>query len=132
MEPSEFGDALKKLTMGLGLKALEKLTSQLDPDQLMQQASQALGAELKETLTEILQDPEAAPLREIIDRLYEELDADQIISAVAKPLADQLAAFFIKEETGDLVQAIADALDLDEVTELVAQKIASRVQITQQ
>lgn len=131
MEPSEIRDALKKLTMGLGFKALEKLTSQLDPDKLMQQASQILGAEIKETLTEILQDPDAAPLREVIDRLYEVLDTDQVIEAIAKPLADRLAAWF-KEESTELVNAIVQEIDLDEFGDLIAEKVASRLQIVQE
>ncbi len=63
MEQYEFGEALRKLAMGLGLKTLETLTSQLEPDNLLQKASESLDIEIRRSLAEIFRDAQAEPLQ---------------------------------------------------------------------
>ncbi len=116
--------------MSLGFKTLETLADQLDPQQLIQKASQLISTELRESIKKVLQDPEAAPLQDLIDQLYEELDTDRIISAITTPLANQLSDWF-KEQPDDLIAAIVDAIDFEEVMELVAEKVAHRIQLNQ-
>lgn len=123
-------EALGKLASSLGLKALERLVSQLDYDQLIERASELLGVELKDALKEILQDADFAPLRELIDRLYEDLDTDRIIDAIAGPLAIDLGAWFKYEGTDSLAGTIVEELDLDELTDKVAERVAGRVRIS--
>lgn len=129
MEKSELKELFAKLASILGHKYLEGLVSQLDPDQLIERASELLGVELRDVLKEIFQDADLAPLRELIDRLYEDLDTDQIINAISQPLATDLAEWFKNEGADSLASAIVEELDLTELTERVAELIASRVQI---
>lgn len=130
MEQYEFGEALRKLAMGLGLKTLEALTSQLDPDILLQQASESLEAEIRIALTEILQDLEGEPVQGLIDRLFAELDEDKIIQAISPILAAELATWFKTEETVFISNVLLNALDMDEMKELVAEKLVNRIQIS--
>ena len=129
MEKRELKEVLGKLATALGHRYLERLVSQLDPDQLVERASEVLGVELREVLNEIFRDADLAPLRELIDRLYEDLDTDQIIDAIARPLATDLAEWFKDEGADYLAGAIVEELDLRVLAEMVADRVASRVQI---
>ena len=68
MEQYEFGEALRKLAMGLGLKTLETLTSQLEPENLLQKVSESLDIEIRRSLAEIFQDAQAEPLQCIVSK----------------------------------------------------------------
>jgi hypothetical protein len=127
MEQYEFGEALRKLAMGLGLKTLEALTSQLEPDHLLQKASESLDTEIRRALSEIFQDAQAEPLQGLIDRLFENLDTDQIIQKIAPILATDLGEWFKTEESVHLSKVVLNSLDLDEVKVLVAEKVADRI-----
>ena len=129
MDDRTFGDALKTVAQGLGLRLLESLSGRLNPDELIQQANTVLGGEIKEAVKEVLQDTDSASVRELIDRLFEELDEDKVISAIAKPLVTELVEWFKTDASELLANAIVDALNLDELNGLVAEKIANRVQI---
>jgi hypothetical protein len=130
MDQYEFGEALRKLAMGLGLKTLETLTNQLEPDQLLQKASESLDIEIRRALADIFRDAQAEPLQGLIDRLFEHLDTDQIIQRIAPILAADLGEWFKTEEANLLSGVLIDRIDMDEMKILVAEKIAERIQLS--
>ena len=122
-------ETLRKLAQSLGLKAVEALTSQLDMDQLLQRGEEVLRSEIRETLSDLFQDTESALSQELIGTLYENLDEDKVVAATAPPLAAELAPWFENEGLDNLVDAIIERLDLEELSDKVAGRIAQRVKI---
>lgn len=130
MEQYEFSEALRKVAMGLGIKTVEALTSQLDPDQLLQTARDSLEIEIRRALAEVFQDTQAEPLQGLIDRLFEHLDTDLIIKKIAPTLAADLGEWFKSEESELLAEVLIKTLDMEEIKVMVAEKIADRIQLS--
>lgn len=128
MNSPDMRNALTQVALAIGMKSAERLASQLDPDIMMEQAAEMIRTELKEAFQGILGDSENSWTSDLIDRLYQDLDADQVIERIAEPLAKAMADYF-KQETSELVDAIVNQLDFDELIEKVADKVAARVQI---
>lgn len=131
MENRELGEALTTVAKQLGIRVLSSLSHRLDPDELMAEARELLGGEMRGAFIELLQDPETEPLRTLIDQLFKKLDEDALIAAIAPSLATALTEWFKTEEGAidTLVTAIVEEMDLDELKEIVAEKVANRVQI---
>jgi hypothetical protein len=128
MDTLDMKAALGQIALAIGMKSLERLTSQLDPDVMLQQATELIRTELKETFQGILGDEENPWAANLIDRLYQDLDASEVIDKIASPLATAMIDYF-KQETSDLIAAIIAEIDLDVISELVAEKIAAKIQI---
>lgn len=130
MEASEeVRNALKQIATTLSLRAIEGLSSQLNPEAMMAKAGEILGVEMKNALVEILGDEESTWTSDLIDRMYNDLDASEVIEKIATPLTTAMTNYF-KEETTDLIDAIVNQLDLDSLSEMVAEKVVARIQIT--
>lgn len=128
MEPTDLKTALGQVALAIGLKSLENLTSRLNPDEMMAQATEVVRVELKDAFREILGDEENPLASGLIDRLYQDLDASEVIEKIAGPVATAMIDYF-QQQTSDLIDAVVDALDLDAISEMVAEKIAAKVQI---
>lgn len=128
--PTEVQIALGKIAVAMGIKAIDRLTAELDPEVMLAKASELIGVEIKNALLEILGDEESTWASNLIDRLYEDLDASDIIEKIAGPLAKAMADYF-KQETSDLIDAIIAEIDLDDLAEKIADRIAGRVQISE-
>ncbi len=126
----EISDSVKKLAAAFGVTLLEKLGSSLDPEQLIAEASAVFSTSLKEVILEILQDPESMILRSLMDRLYQEIDEHQVVSAISEPLANNLSVWF-KEEASDLIiQGVLNSLDKEELTRQLSKRIANKMVVS--
>ncbi|MFH1295326.1 MAG: hypothetical protein ABIH84_01990 [bacterium] len=128
--PTDVKSALGQIALAMGLKAIERLTDELDPDVMLTRASEMVGGEIKNALMEILGDENSTWASNLIDRLYENLDDGEIIDKIAGPLAMAMVDYF-KQETSDLIDAIIAEIDLDDLAEKIADRIAGRVQISE-
>jgi len=133
MENREATEALRKLALGLGMTFLERLSANLDPEQLISEANAVLGSQLREVVLEILQDPDSPHLSSLTTRIYEEIDENNVIQTIAEPLANELVKWFKEEDGGGLdilVEGIVNRLDLDELNELASEKVANRMSLS--
>ena len=130
MEQYEFSEALRKVAMGLGIKTIEALTNQLEPDHLLEKASESLDIEIRRALAEMFQDAEAEPLQGLVDRLFEHLDTDLIIKKIAPILAVDLGEWFKSEESDQLAEVLIKTLDMEEIKDMVAEKVADRIHLS--
>lgn len=128
---AEVRGALGQIAIAMGLKAINRLTTELDPEVMLDKAGALIGVEIKNALVEILGDEESTWASNLIDRLYESLDASEIIEKIAGPLAKAMVDYF-KQETSDLIDAIVAEIDLDALAENIAGRIAGRVQISEE
>lgn len=126
---TEMQDALQKLVTGMGLQLVQSFTSRFDPDAMVQEASERVGVELRAAFQQVLENVDSDATQKLLDDLFQAIDLNDVIRAVAEPLAKSLADWF-KEDSTDLVEAIVNMFDTDELMELVAQKIADRIQIS--
>lgn len=127
---TEMQDALKTLLAGMGLQLVQSFTSRFDSDAMVQEASERVGIELKAAFQAVLENTDSDATQKLLDDLFQAIELDDVIRAVAEPLAKSLADWF-KEDSGDLIEAIVSMFDTDELMELVAQKIADRIQISE-
>lgn len=123
--------ALGQIAVAIGIKAIDRLTAELDPEVMLTRAGELIGVEIRNALVEILGDEESTWASNLIDRLYESLDASEIIEKIASPLAKAMVDYF-KQETSDLIDAIVAEIDLDALAENIAGRIAGRVQISEE
>lgn len=130
MQDYEIKEKLKKLANAMGIKALEVLSSQLDPDQLLQRASELLGIEVKEAVKEVLEDSDSALVEELVTRTYDGLPEEIILEAITKPLVDLLAEWFREDGLDALVEALTSKIDEDQLMDLIAEKLSGRVRIS--
>ena len=122
-------DGMKKLAVALGMKALQNVTENFDPDKLIENAKDGIATSLKDTILEILSDPDDSTTSNILDRLFERLDDSDVIAAIAKPLAESFQEHIKENSSQDLATAIVNELsiDRDEIIEAIANKIAQRI-----
>jgi hypothetical protein len=126
--PADMKAALGQIALAIGVKSFERLASQLDPDTMIQQATELIRVEIKEAFEQILGDENNPWASDLIDRLYQDLDAADVIEKIAGPLTAAMIDYF-KQETTDLIDAIVAEIDLEAISELVAEKVAAKIQI---
>ena len=125
-------EAFRKLVAGMGLKYLEQMRNNLDPDAILQQVAESFAEQVKETVTEVVQDPNSTHMASLMEQIYRDIDEDSVIAAIAQPLAENLA-LWLREEGADLVvEAIMRRIDIDseEIARLVSEQLAQRLQVT--
>lgn len=127
MRNLEASKALKTLAMAYGLNVLERLSSSLDPDRLIEQAGEVLGSQLRDAAAEILQDSDSVLMQDLIDRVYGILDEERIIEVISGPLAESRSTWFKDEASDLLVEGIVDQIDQDDLLEMISQKLAERL-----
>lgn len=123
--------ALEQLGMTLGMKALQNLGSLLDPEKMVDKATEILSANLRDAVKEILNDPQEDTTASLLDRLFEELDIDEVIQSIAKPLADSFTEYLKENMWSDVVAAIVEEMEIDEddLMDRVATQLSSRVRL---
>jgi hypothetical protein len=128
---AESKKALNQLALEMGVKLLERLPSYLEPEKLLQMASEVLGEETAKQIRDILEDSDSGPMAGLIDKLYQDLDGEKIIETISKPLAEQLASWLQEENLSSLIAAIVQELDFEVLSENIASKIAERIQLSE-
>lgn len=125
---TDLKDALGKLALAVGMNSLQRLTSELDPNVMLEKSSQILREEFRAAFLEVLGDVQSDTVQELLDRLFERLDDSEVIAAIAESLAKSLATWF-QENPDGLISAIVEYIDMDELTSMVADKVAERIQL---
>jgi len=135
MADTEYAEVIKKLATILGMKALASLSGRLDPEQLIGEAETSLNTNLKETFKEILGDVDSDVTQDLIDKIYNDLDIDQVIDTIKDPLVMAIVGWIKVDSRAmdSIVSAIVEGMDdTDEFRDLLAKRVSSRIQLSQQ
>jgi len=138
MDPQKWREAIQAFASALEIQSLKQVFGQLSADEVLAKAEQSLRTQFKEVLTEVLLEADSPFLEKITDGQYDSLNDSDVIEAITPPLATDLGQWLREEgEEGGrealldtLVKSIIDDyLDLDYLTEQVAEKVTARLQI---
>ncbi|MCJ7792662.1 MAG: hypothetical protein MUP45_01675 [Candidatus Marinimicrobia bacterium] len=140
MDPQKWREAIQAFASALEIQSLKQVFGQLSPDEVLAKAEQSLRTQFKEVLTEVLLEADSSFLEKITDGQYDSLNDSDVIEAITPPLATDLGQWLREEGEEGGREALLDALvrnlideeegfDLEELKELVAEKVANRLQI---
>jgi len=133
IDSQQWRELVQLFAKTLGAESLKQAIGQLSPEELLAKAEESLKSQFKEILTEALQE---ADIKGVVDELYQSLDENKVIEGITPSLASDMSAYFKDEGSEVLLEALVrsiidDYLDLDDLTQQVAEKVTARLQIAE-